>query len=55
MPAVVIDVDENGGFIFFELVLSMKGLQVFTDVHFSEENSKEFNKYATTYGSRTYY
>lgn len=55
VPAVIVDVDDNGGFVFFELVLSMKGSQVFTDEYFDKLDSKEFNKLAAEYGSKRYY
>lgn len=55
VPSVVVEVDENGAFVFFELGLYMKGFQVFTDEYFKKVNSKDFNRMATEYGSKVYY
>ena len=54
-PAVVVDVDDNGGFVFFELTLSYKNFTVYTDVSFNKVSSKEFNKLLEEYGIDTYY
>ena len=54
VPAVVVDVGEDGAFMFFELVLSMKNFKVFTDEYFEQIDSKEFNKIAEEYGSKKY-
>lgn len=55
VPSVVVEVDENGAFVFFELSIYMKGIQVFTDEYFKKVNSKDFNRMATEYGSKEYY